>query len=121
MIENLVAFLYDANHFVVAFREVIESSVAHIYLSALHKTSKVAEVFLRNYPSLIRITAVGIQRQQRPVLELLGHTNSVTSVSFSQDGQVLLTTLLASPQMAAKLCRALVTRRSEYGMQRQAT
>jgi WD40 repeat protein len=89
MTENLVTFLHDANHFAVAFREVIETSVAHIYLSALpsvHKTSKIAEVFMPKYPSLIRINAQGIQQQRTPLLELRGHTNGITSVGFSSDG-----------------------------------
>ena len=69
MSENLVAFLSDANDFVVTFRTVIESSVPHIYLSALPsalsalpsaaKVSKIAEVFIPKYPSLLRITATG--------------------------------------------------------------
>jgi hypothetical protein len=86
MADNLVTFLYDANHFAVTFREVIESSVAHIYLSALpsvHKTSKIAEVFKPRFPSLARITAEGIQVQPRPLLELRGHTDFVRSVGFS--------------------------------------
>jgi WD40 repeat protein len=89
MADNLVTFLYDANQFAVAFREVIESSVAHIYLSALpsvHKTSKIAEVFMPRYPFLTKITAEGIQLQQRPLLELRGHASFVTSVGFSPDG-----------------------------------
>jgi WD40 repeat protein len=89
MADNLVTFLYDVNQFGVAFRKVIESSVAHIYPSALasvHKTSKIAEVFMPKYPSLTRITAESIQLQQRALLELRGHADCVTSVGFSPDG-----------------------------------
>jgi WD40 repeat protein len=89
MADNLVSFLYDANQFAVTFREIIESSVAHIYLSALpsvHKTSKIADIFVPKYPSLAMITAEGIQPQQRPLLELCGHAKCVTSFGFSPDG-----------------------------------
>ena len=93
MTENVDTFLSDANGFAVAFREVIESSVAHIYLSALpsvHKTSKIAEVFMANYPSLMRITAKGIQ-QRTPLLELRGHTSNVVSFGYSPDGTHIVT------------------------------
>src|SRR6266704_7219967 len=89
MSENLATFLYDANELAVTFREVIESSVAHIYLSALpsvHKASKIVEVFMPEYPSLIEITTHGMQQQQRPLLELRGHTSSVLCIGFSPDG-----------------------------------
>jgi WD40 repeat protein len=81
--------LQDANYFVVAFREVIESSIPHIYLSALpssHRTSKVAEVFTAKYPSTIKVTAHGIQHRPKQVVELRGHTSEVNSVCFSADG-----------------------------------
>jgi len=89
MTENIDAFLHDANYFVVAFRDVIETSVAHIYLSALpsqHKTSKIAEVFMPIYPSLIRVTTKGVHQRCVPRLELCGHTDNVISVGFSPDG-----------------------------------
>jgi WD40 repeat protein len=82
-------FLADANQFAVAFREIIETSVAHIYLSALpsvHKTSTIADVFMPKYPSLIRITTQGIHQQLVPRLVLRGHTSVVTSAGFSPDG-----------------------------------
>ena len=46
--EIFATFLHDANEFVIVFREVIEMSVSHIYLSALpsvYRSSKIAEVF----------------------------------------------------------------------------
>jgi WD40 repeat protein len=89
MADNMVTFLYDANQFAVAFREVIESSVAHIYLSVLpsvQKTSKIAEVFMPKFASLAKIIAEGIQVQQRLLLELRGHTDCIRSVGFSPDG-----------------------------------
>jgi hypothetical protein len=76
MTPNLTTFLRDANLFVVAFREVIETSIPHIYLSALpssHRTSKIAEVFAAKYPSTTKVTAHGIQHRRKQVLELRGH------------------------------------------------
>src|SRR5258708_321494 len=89
MTQNLSTFLQDVNHFVVVFREVIELSAPHIYLSALpsfHKTSKIAEVFMAKYPSTIKVTARGIQHWRTPVLELRGHLASATCVYVSADG-----------------------------------
>src|SRR5258705_6216003 len=89
MTQNLSTFLQDVNHFVVVFREVIELSAPHIYLSALpsfHKTSKIAEVFMAKYPSTIKVTARGIQHRRTPVLELRGHLASATCVCVSADG-----------------------------------
>src|SRR5258708_7837645 len=89
MTQNLSTFLQDVNHFVIMFREVIELSAPHIYLSALpsfHKTLKIAEVFMAKYPSTIKVTARGIQHRRTPVLELRGHLASATCVCVSADG-----------------------------------
>src|SRR5258705_12799054 len=89
MTQNLSTFLQDVNHFVVVFREVIEMSAPHIYLSALpsvHNTWKIAEVFMAKYPSTIKVTAQGIQHRRTPVLELRGHLASATCVYVSADG-----------------------------------
>jgi len=88
---NLVAFLLDAT---VAFREVIELSVAHIYLSALPfepTTSKIAQVFKAKYPYMSSITAQGVQHEQKPLLDLRGHASYVRSVGFSPDGTRIAT------------------------------
>ena len=93
MSENLVSFLDDANDFTILFRNVIETSVPHIYLSALpseRRTSKIAEVFRSKYPCIMKVTAEGIQEQQKPLLEVQGHVDRVYSVAFSPDGNWVL-------------------------------
>jgi hypothetical protein len=60
------SFLRDAKQFGVAFREILRQ------VSALHKTSKTAEVFMPKYPST--------------TLELHGHNGYNFSVDFAPDG-----------------------------------
>ena len=81
----------DANEFIVVFRDAIELSIPHIYLSALpgvHETSKIAKNFRSSFPSTVKLTVKGRERQ-RLLLELRGHTNGVKSVAFSADGTLI--------------------------------
>ena len=87
--EDLATFLRDASEFVMAFREAVELSVPHIYLSAipsLDRRSKISDVFQPRYSSTIKITVQGIARERKAVLELRGHEDSVWCVGFSPDG-----------------------------------
>src|SRR6266540_2296355 len=89
MSSHLISFLSDANDFIIAFRNAIELSIPHIYLSALpwlRRTSKVAEIFGPMFPNTITLTVQGIEHQQRTLLDLRGHTSFVKSVSFQSDG-----------------------------------
>ncbi|KAJ7928204.1 WD40-repeat-containing domain protein, partial [Mycena leptocephala] len=89
--EPMTEFLGDANEFVVSSLEAIETSVAHIYLSALpclRPTSKVAKAF---WPKFIRsddkTICVWDARTGKPVMgPIQAHTESVLSVVFSPDG-----------------------------------
>jgi len=88
MSPRLISFLYDANDFIISFRNVIERSVPHIYLSALpwvRRSSMVAEIFGPWFPNTITVTIQGIERRQRTLLYLRGHSDSVKSVSLQSD------------------------------------
>ena len=85
MTESLITFLH-ANHFAVAFREVLETSVAHIYLSALPsvpKTSKNSGGLLAKISFSNKDKLKVIQQQRTPLLELRGPTGNIFSVGFS--------------------------------------
>jgi len=71
--EDLATFLRDASEFVIEFREAVELSVPHIYLSAipsLDRRSKISRVFQPKYSSTIKMMVQGIARERKPVLEL---------------------------------------------------
>ncbi|KAJ6578266.1 hypothetical protein B0H19DRAFT_1020632 [Mycena capillaripes] len=89
----LTEFLSDANEFFLSSLEAIETSVAHIYLSALpclQPTSTLAQAFWPKFNHIPRPHCTGIQRRQEAALILTlqaqGHTNWVLSVAFSPDG-----------------------------------
>ena len=76
MTKKFSTLLHDANDFVITFREVIELSVSHIYLSALpsvHKSSKIAEIFGCKYPSTMKVTVKDIEEHLKILLELTYH------------------------------------------------
>ncbi|KAJ7503976.1 hypothetical protein B0H11DRAFT_1710483, partial [Mycena galericulata] len=85
---SLTEFLGDANEFVLSSLEAIETSVAHIYLSALpclRPTSKVAEAFWPKFDRVPLLHLTGIQRQQEAALILKAQA-AVLSIAFSVDG-----------------------------------
>ncbi|KAF8197182.1 quinon protein alcohol dehydrogenase-like superfamily [Mycena galopus ATCC 62051] len=84
----LTEFLRDANEFVVSSLEAIETSVAHIYLSALpclRPTSKVAQAFRSKYNCLPLLHLIGIQRRQEATL-ILKSQAAVQCIAVSADG-----------------------------------
>ncbi|KAF8137957.1 hypothetical protein K438DRAFT_1738280, partial [Mycena galopus ATCC 62051] len=67
----LTEFLTDANKFVLSSLEAIETSVAHIYLSALPcllPTSKVAKAFWPKFNRVPLLHLAGIQRRKEAAL-----------------------------------------------------
>ncbi|KAJ7879347.1 WD40 repeat-like protein [Mycena leptocephala] len=84
----LTEFLGDANEFVLSSLEAIETSVAHIYLSALpclRPTSKVAEAFWPKFDHVPRLHLTGIQRRQEAAL-ILKSKAPVLCIAVSADG-----------------------------------
>ena len=91
--EDLATFLRDASEFVIEFREAVELSVPHIYLSAipsLDRRSKISRVFQPKYSSTIKMMVQGIARERKPVLELRGHEDSVCCIGCSPDGTCIV-------------------------------
>jgi WD40 repeat protein len=89
MSPDFVIFLRDANGFVIASQEAIETSIPHIYLSALPFTrpsSTIMSHFLPSFYSLPQIQINGIARDREPALVLRGHSGSVLCVASSLDG-----------------------------------
>ena len=87
---RLISFLRDAKDFIITFRDVIEFSIPHIYLSALPwlpRTSKVAKLFGPWFPNTIILTVQSLEHRhrQRTLLDLRGHTSYVKSVSLQSD------------------------------------
>ncbi|KAJ7824136.1 WD40-repeat-containing domain protein, partial [Mycena leptocephala] len=85
----MTEFLGDANEFIVSSLEAIETSVAHIYLSALpclRPTSKVAEAFWPKFNRVPQLHLAGIQRRQEATLILQGHDGEVNCIAISADG-----------------------------------
>ncbi|KAJ7301107.1 WD40-repeat-containing domain protein, partial [Mycena albidolilacea] len=90
----LTEFLADANEFVVSSLEAIETSVAHIYVSALpcvQPTSQVAKAFWPKFDHILRIDLTGIQpRQDRHQAALiLNLQDAVTCIAVSSDGGLI--------------------------------
>ncbi|KAJ7934534.1 hypothetical protein B0H13DRAFT_2488367 [Mycena leptocephala] len=88
----LTEFLGDANEFVLSSLEAIETSVAHIYLSALpclRPTSKVAEVFGPKFDRVPLLHLIGIQRRQEAGL-ILKSQAAVLCIAISPDGALIV-------------------------------
>ncbi|KAJ7920234.1 peptidase C14, partial [Mycena leptocephala] len=84
----ITEFLADANEFVLSSLEAIETSVAHIYLSALpclQPISKVAKVFWPKFNRVPLLHLIGIQRQQGAAL-ILKLQAAVRCIAVSADG-----------------------------------
>jgi len=89
MMPRLKDFLRDANEFVIYWRTPIETSVPHIYLSALpslHPTSEVYQAFIPMFSHLPVFQTVGFEGRRDLLLHLRGHEGKVRCVAVSPDG-----------------------------------
>ncbi|KAJ7441363.1 quinon protein alcohol dehydrogenase-like superfamily [Mycena galericulata] len=89
----ITEFLADANEFVLSSMEAIETSVAHIYLSALpclQPISKVAKAFWPKFDRIPQLHLTGIQRQREATLILQGHDDGVCCIAISADGACIV-------------------------------
>ncbi|KIM21165.1 hypothetical protein M408DRAFT_333630 [Serendipita vermifera MAFF 305830] len=83
----------DMQKFLSAFAGAISQSVPHIYLSALPfspENSPVSQQYRGKYPKLLAVRRGGPKTW--PAIQNIfhGHLEAVTSVSFSQDGRLLV-------------------------------
>jgi hypothetical protein len=140
--EELRDFIIDSRRLVLMSEEPISQSVPHIYLSV------VAKQFCSKFPNNVSITE-GQLMVWEACLQLKGHEDAITSVSFSPNGNRIvsgsldktirvwdawegkppmeplagdtaLVWSLPSHTMATVTYRALSTTQSEYGMRRPA-
>jgi len=85
-----VSFVNDAIKFIAVFGPPISQSTPHIYLSALPfapKNSLVAKHYMPLFPKVLHLKT-GKADQWPPIIDVFeGHTNSVNSIAFSQDGK----------------------------------
>jgi WD40 repeat protein len=85
-----VGFAKDAIKFVNVFGSVISQSAPHIYMSALPfapATSEVSRHFLPYFPRTLSVEMGRVNAWPAIQYVLEGHSNSVNSVTFSQDGK----------------------------------
>jgi WD40 repeat protein len=85
--------LTDANKFVITFKDPIMKSAPHIYLTALPFSpleSKVSQHFHLRFPHTIAVRTGRAAHWPACVLRLDDHTDSVTSVAFSPDGELIV-------------------------------
>ena len=93
MMDHFATFLHDANEFVIGFREIIELSIPHIYVSALpslDEGSKIAQEFWPKFPSTLKMTVQGSRQKSKTLLEIRGHASAANSVAFSPDGTCIV-------------------------------
>src|ERR1700722_19664095 len=86
----MTRFAADARKFVSAYARVISQSAPHIYLSALPfapEQSLTSQQYLPQFPNTISLLT-GKAASWPAILHVLtGHSDAVTSVSFSPDGK----------------------------------
>ncbi|TFK18865.1 WD40 repeat-like protein [Coprinopsis marcescibilis] len=94
---ELKAFVQDAIKFLDAFAGVMSQSAPQIYISALPfapKNSLVARRFLPYFPRTIKVSRGRCLDWPRIVLSIDEHDEVVSSVSFSRDGKLILSSSL---------------------------
>ncbi|KAJ6528413.1 WD40-repeat-containing domain protein [Mycena capillaripes] len=92
----LTEFLVDANEFVLSSLEAIETSVAHIYISALpciQPTSRVAKAFWPKFSHIALLHLTGIQRWQKAAALILKPQAKVGCIAVSPDGTCIVSGL----------------------------
>jgi WD40 repeat protein len=85
-----VAFAADAIKIVAVFAGIILESTPHLYLSALPfapKHSRISQEFLPKFPQLLTVATGKAIDWPAMLCILTGHTGSVYSVTFSEDGR----------------------------------
>ncbi|KAF7970732.1 hypothetical protein HWV62_23188 [Athelia sp. TMB] len=88
--QELVEFAKDAISFVNVFAPPISESVPHIYLSALPfapDSSLISKQYLRRYPGVLQLLSGSLDNWPAALKTIEGHTNTVSSVSYSPDGR----------------------------------
>src|ERR1700761_303302 len=88
--EELATFLTDASKFVTTFKTPIETSVPHIYISALPfcpVDSVLLKQFKSNFPKILDIQTGRTTTWPQLELILEGHTDDVLSVGYSPNGK----------------------------------
>ncbi|TDL22886.1 hypothetical protein BD410DRAFT_788264 [Rickenella mellea] len=91
--DNIVAFAKDGIKFLAAFGRAISQSAPHIYLSALPfapSESKISKQFLPRFHGTLSLYTGNVPQWPAIQCVLEGHTDSVTSVAFSQDGRCIV-------------------------------
>ncbi|KAL0952331.1 hypothetical protein HGRIS_006611 [Hohenbuehelia grisea] len=89
MTDSLRELLFEANDFVIAFRDVMKQCVPHIYLSGIaswQKESRICRYVEREYAGRPHLQLENLVRRKNSVLCLEGHSGSVMSAAFSPDG-----------------------------------
>ncbi|KAF7966724.1 hypothetical protein HWV62_37267 [Athelia sp. TMB] len=88
--QELVEFAKDAISFVNVFAPPISESVPHIYISALPfapESSLISKQYLRHFPGVLQLLSGSLDNWPAALKTIEGHTNTVSSVSYSPDGR----------------------------------
>ena len=91
--DDIVSFANDAIKFVSAFGPAISRSAPHVYISALPfapDNSQVAIHYLPQFPKTLHLKMGKAKEWPAIVCIFEGHTDSVSSVAFSQDGKHII-------------------------------
>ena len=91
--EEALTFVKDMIKFVQIFAGVIDKSTPHLYLSALPfspSKSVMTECLVKNFPRIAKVAVGKHSDWPRNQHVLQGHTSSVRSVAFSQDGRYIV-------------------------------
>ncbi|KAF7974595.1 hypothetical protein HWV62_11874 [Athelia sp. TMB] len=87
---DLAAFVKDAISFVNVFAPPISESAPHIYLSALPfapESSLISKQYSRHFPGVLQLLSGSLENWPAALKTIEGHTNNVSSVSYSPDGR----------------------------------
>ena len=91
--EEALTFVKDMIKFVQIFAGVIDKSTPHLYLSALPfspSKSVVTGCLVKKFPRIAKVAVGKHSDWPRNQHVLQGHTSSVRSVAFSQDGRYIV-------------------------------